>query len=167
MIRIVTIVLVTLIAGAAVAQDCQMIMLFESGGELVDQIVAGAGPLTGHLVLYSDVDEVSAFGASLEITPPGSLFVLAMSGPNGFINYGDMDDLLVGYGTPVPTSDPTILCSFDLQVTSSAHVVICVDDVEISAGGIAYPCEGGCSEINPPVAVEAWTFSTVKGVFGG
>ena len=167
MIRIVTIVLVTLIACAAAGQDCQMIVLFESDGELVDQIDAGAGPLTGHLVLYSDVDEVSAFEASLEITPLGSLLVLAMSGPHGFINYGDTDNLLVGYGTPVPTSDPTILCSFDLLVTSSAHVVICVEDVEISADGNVYPCEGGCSQINPPVPVEGWTFSAVKGVFGG
>ena len=167
MIRIVTIVLAMSMACAAVAQDCQMIVLFESDGGLVDQIVAGPGPLTGHLVLFSDVDEVSGFEASLEITPPASLVVLAVSGPNGFTNFGDEFNLLVGYDTPVPTDDPTILCTLDLLVASSMSIEICVTGAEIAADGNVYPCEGGCSEINPTVPVEGWTFSAVKGSFGG
>lgn len=167
MIRIITIVVFTLLTCAAAAQDCQMIVLFESDGGLVDQIVADAGPLAGHLVLFSNFDEVSGFEASLAINPPASLFVLAVSGPNGFTNFGDDSNLLVGYTTPLPTGDPTILCSFDFLVSSSASVEICVTDAEISADGNSYPCEGGCSEINPTVRVEGRTFSTIKGVFSG
>jgi hypothetical protein len=177
MIRLVTTVLITLLALTAVAQDCQMIVLFESDGELVDQIVAGVGPLTGHLVLFSDVAEVGGFEASIEITPPGDLSVLGVSGPNGFNNFGDMLNLLAGYDTPLPTSDPTILCTFDFLVGSAGHIVICVNGAEPSqfgegAPGVTgpygtlYPCEGGCSEINPTVGTELQSWSAIKGVFG-
>jgi hypothetical protein len=165
MIRIVTIVLVTLFACAAVAQDCQMIVLFESDGGLVDQMVADAGPLAGHLVLFSAFDEVTGFEASLEITPEALLLVLAVSGPNGFTNFGDLSHFVVGYGTPLPTGYPTILCSLDLLAGASANIEVCVTDAVVSADGNSYPCQGECSEINPTVGVEATTFSAVKGLF--
>ena len=80
-------ILAMMIAGSAAAQPCEMIVLFDDNGTLVEQITADPGGLTGHLVLISDVTQVSGFEAGIEVSSP-VLIVLSLSGPNGFTNFG-------------------------------------------------------------------------------
>jgi hypothetical protein len=152
-------------AGHVAAQDCSMIVLFEDDGELVDQIVTDAGLINAHLVLFSDVAEVGAFEATLEIGSP-VLVILAVAGPNGFTNFGSPQEIVAGYTTPLPVQDQAILVSIQMLLASSDHVMICVTGASFVDGdGVGHSCQGLCSEINPVVANEAVTFGAIKRLF--
>lgn len=152
-------------SGQVAAQDCSMIVLFEEDGQLVDQIVADSGLIDAHLVLDSDAADVSSFEATLEFSTP-TLFILAISGPNGFSNYGSLQEILGVYTTPLPVQGQTILVSIQMLLASSDYVMVCVTGASfIDGNGNGHSCQGLCSEINPVVANEALTFSTIKSLF--
>jgi len=151
-------------AGHVAAQDCSMIVLFEEDGQLVDQIVAD-GLINAHLVLFSDVDEVSAFEATLEISSP-VVFILSITGPNGFTNFGSQQEIIGGYTTPLPVQGQAILVSIQMMLAAPEYVMICVSGASfVDGNGIGHSCQGLCSEINPVVANEAVTFGAIKRLF--
>lgn len=152
-------------AGHVAAQDCSMIVLYEDDGQLVDQIVTDTGLINAHLVLFSDADAVNAFEAALEINSP-ALFILAVTGPNGFTNFGSPQEILGGYTTPLPVQGQAILVSIQMMLASPDYVMICVTGASFVDGdGVGHSCQGLCSEINPVVANEAVTFGAIKRLF--
>lgn len=168
MSRIVTSISVALLiicAAQVAAQDCSMIVLYEDAdGNLVDQISAYVGLVNAHLVLNCEADQVVSFEAGIQMDPP-VLFVVSMSGPNGFMNWGTLDEIIAGYTTPLPVQEQTILCSLALLLVAEVPVTVCVTDPSFSDGNSEHDCLGLCSEINPVVAAAPTTFSVIKGMF--
>lgn len=166
MSRVIAVLLASLlitVAAQSLAQDCSLAVMFEDGeGNLVDQIfLGGFEPFNGHLVLMSDLDELSGFSANIVIDPPTVLLIQGPSGPNGFTNYGTWTQIVAGYTTPLPILEETVLCTLQMMTTVETSTTICVTDAIVGEG----PCLGLCSEINPVVASEASTFSAIKAMF--
>ncbi len=80
--------LLILVSAPVVAQDCWMQVLFDVDGELVDQVTVYTGLLDAYLVLSAPVGDISAYEAGISISDP-ALFVLSVSGPNGWTNFED------------------------------------------------------------------------------
>ncbi|MEZ4389144.1 MAG: hypothetical protein R3D98_16485 [Candidatus Krumholzibacteriia bacterium] len=174
-VAIVLSALLVLVSAPVIAQECWMQVLFDVDGELVDQVSVNTGLLDAYLVLSAPIGDISAYEAGIAVSDP-SLFILSVSGPNGWTNFGDNLNQLVGYSTPLPIDGPTALCMFAMLMTGGGYVEICVTGTEPSqfgtpAPGYAdgdgnwYPCEGRCSQINPAVATQDRSFTEIKALF--
>jgi hypothetical protein len=66
---------------------------------------SGSAPGNGYIILlYPTVDTIGGYELGIEFDPP-TPFVLSVTGPNGWTNFGSNTNHLVGYQTPVPVAD--------------------------------------------------------------
>ncbi len=95
-------ILVVFLVGAAAAQDVMSVSLDP------DQLLHAAwvgpdAPFDCYIYVEAQTANVGGYEASVEIDPKVAL-VLQATGPNGWTNFGDTSNHIVGYMTPVPVS---------------------------------------------------------------
>lgn len=124
--RLVT-ALLLLILAAPVAADTMGLFFDDSSFDVESSRVATAvgQPFTAYLVLL-DASPSTLGGYEVGITySSSSVTTLAAQGPNGWTNFGDSENHLVGYVTPLPTSGVgTVLGSLSLIQFDSEWVTI-------------------------------------------
>jgi hypothetical protein len=111
---LLTLTLVVLMAGSAFAQlDNSMGIFFvDSGFDNPDDAVVRAntnfdpagGPFNAYVCMVgTTMFSIAAYEVGIEITDP-AVFVLGVTGPNGWTNFGNNTNHLAGYMTPLPCS---------------------------------------------------------------
>lgn len=109
---LLTLTLMLLMAGSACAQFDNSIGIFfvDSGFDDPNDARANTNfdpagaPFNAHIcVVATTVFSVAAYEVGIEISDP-KLWILSVTGPNGWTNFGSDTNHLVGYMTPVPSS---------------------------------------------------------------
>jgi hypothetical protein len=120
--------LVAVMATGALAQsgDDNMMGIFFSDTEFVDETTNFPNtfaPFNAYVVLLNGtVNSIAAYEVGMMVSDP-SVFVLAVSGPNGWTNFGNNLNHLAGYMTPVPVAENgTILATLNMLYTGVATV---------------------------------------------
>jgi hypothetical protein len=121
--------LVVMVAGGALAQtseDNMMGMFFAA--PYVDEntnIDTGAAPFNGYVVLLNPtVETVGGYEVGIAVSSP-AVFVLGVTGPNGWTNFGSNLNHLVGYQQPLPVADGgTVFSTMQMLYTGTDLVTI-------------------------------------------
>ena len=118
------------------------------------------------MLLNTTLATIGGYEAAVAISDP-TLFVLAVTGPNGWTNFGDNLNHLVGFQNPLPSQQPgTVLATFQMLYSGTATV-------EISLGPSTPPSIPGFMAIadgaNPEVlvAVDCLTSDCVVATLNG
>jgi len=130
---LLTVILLATLAGTAFAQfpGSNLIGVFFSDTEFTQETTnfdTDAAPFFSYLVLVNGTtNSVGGYECSVAYSDP-TVFVLGVTGANGWTNFGDNGNHLVGFQTPLPVQLPgTVLATFNLLYSG-------VDRVEISLG---------------------------------
>jgi len=182
-------------AGGAMAQwdeDNLMGMFFsdEEFTEYTTCMTTSGAPFNAYIVtLNPEMESVSGYEVGISISDP-SVFVLSVAGPNGWTNFGDNTNHLVGFSTPLPVVDYAAVLSVLQMLYAGAEVVDIVfgaanppsipgHDGPVLADGsnpdILVPCavtthpsmNGLVATLNDcnPSPVETQSFTSVKALF--
>ena len=197
---LLTLSLVVLLAGSALAQDTlpNAMGLFFSETELTEantNMDTSGVPVDAYIALLNtDLFSVGAYEVGIEISD-ASVFILAADGPNGWTNFGQPNNHIVGYATPVPAVDgnavlghlsllysgadtvemafgPSTPSSFDGQGpgvadgTDPENLVLCTYVTGPDGGGLVATLNGaGVVFEGGGVATENHSWSGVKALF--
>lgn len=196
--RLLTIALI-LVATAASAQfiENSMGMFFSETDFITDFTnwdTDPATPFDGYVVLVNPtMAAIGAYEVGIEISDP-AVFILGVTGPGGWTNFGDNLNHLCGYTTPLPSmTDGVVLSTMTMLYSGSQTVEIdfgpsapsSVDDLgpavadgispEIlyvcnytsgpNGGGLAATLNGDGVYGGGCPAVESCSYSAVKGLF--
>ena len=119
---LLTMALVLLLAGSAFAQHENSMGMFFSDTELTEgntNFDPSLGvPFNAYLALMGPT-QFSVGGYEVGVSAPATLLALAVTGPNGWTNFGSNFNHLCGYGTPVPSGGDVVLCTFQLLYTGT------------------------------------------------
>jgi len=186
--KLLALALVALMAGAAFAQPG--IGVFFSATDFVDantnMDTAGA-PFNAYVVIIdSPVSSIGAYEVGITISDP-AVFVLSVTGPNGWTNFGSNTNHLCGFTTPVPvTEGAAVMATMNMLQSVATEATISmgpatpasIPDVPAIADGadpdvlIACVLDSGDSApvvatLNGDgiVAAEAHSLSSVKALF--
>ncbi|MBD3221405.1 hypothetical protein GF314_09190 [bacterium] len=66
-------------------------------------------------------DTIGGYECGLEFLTPDLPIILDVDGPNGWTNFGDTTNHLVGFQTPVPASPITVICTYQCLVTAEYY----------------------------------------------
>jgi hypothetical protein len=140
-------------------------------------------PFPAYVVLVNcTVELVGGYEVGITI-PDDQVLVIEATGPNGWTNFGDNTNHLVGFMTPVPEVDGSVLlCTLTLVCNTPSAVPInygpadppSIDLVPVIADGadpnILVPCDlfGGANPVaglNWEVAVNPRSLSGIKALF--
>ena len=182
-----SVILAAVLVGPAFAYDDNTMGMFFSDSDFSDEARnhdTSTAPFNGYVVLLAPtVSTVGGYEVGISISE-SSVFVLGATGPNGWTNFGQNLNHLVGYLTPLSVyGGGTVLATVQLMYTADQHVRIVfgaadpasMPDVPVIADGsdpnILIGCEvlgidGNVASLNapPPVADEA-NWSSVKSLF--
>ncbi|HOX25042.1 MAG TPA: hypothetical protein PLL30_04690 [Candidatus Krumholzibacteria bacterium] len=115
--KLLALALVALMAGGALA-DAPELGLFFSNTEFVaanTNFNPGAVPFNAYIVLLPLGNVETVGGYEVGIGMPASVFVLSVSGPNGWTNFGNNVNHLAGYQQPLPVGEMgAVLCTMQL-----------------------------------------------------
>ena len=172
------VILALALVGPAFAYDDNTMGMFFSDSDFSDEtrnLDTSTAPFNGYVVLLAPtVSTVGGYEVGISLSESG-VFVLGASGPNGWTNYGENLNHLVGYGTPLPVySSGAILGTVQMMYTADQLVRIhfgasdpaSMPDVPVIADGsdpnVLIGCnvlgsDGNVASLNapPPVAEEA------------
>jgi len=194
--QMIAFALVALMAGGVTAQweGDNLVGMFFSGDEFSSStmcIQTPGAPFNAFIVtLNPEMESVSGYEVGISISDP-SVFVLSVTGPNGWTNFGDNTNHLAGYGTPLPVeNNAAVLSIMQLLYAGSDEVEIMFGpadppsipehDGPVLADGanpdILVPCAyttdpslaGNVAWLNgicDPTPVESQSFSSVKAIF--
>lgn len=127
---LITLSLVVLLAGAAVAQGDNAMGMFFSDSDFSNattNVDLNSGlQATGYIVLLNpSVASVGGYEVGITVSDPAALIALSVEGPNGWTNFGDNFNHLAGYGVPVEvTGSAVILASINFLYIGTASVDI-------------------------------------------
>jgi len=184
--RIFIALLVVVMATSAMAQDENTLGLFFSDTEFTPEtanIENTFAPIDMYLVLLNPtVASIGGYEVGIVHDAP-SLFFLTVAGPNGWTNFGDSQNHLAGYQTPLPAGPPgVVLCTLTLLYPGADTVCFnlvpatpaSIPDYPAIADGSnpdnLLPCNifnyPDCTAtINGAVANEGASYSEIKGLF--
>jgi hypothetical protein len=118
--------LVAVMASVALAQSSEenMMGLFFSDTEFTDETtnhINTFAPFNGYVVLLNPtVETVGGYELGISFTDPAP-FVLSVTGPNDWTNFGSPTNHIVGYQVPVPVEgDGVVLATVNMLQTSAA-----------------------------------------------
>ena len=120
--------LALVLAGPAIAYDDNTMGMFFSDSDFSEEARnhdTGSAAFNGYVVLLDpSVNTVGGYEVGIEISE-SMVFVLGVTGPNGWTNFGGNLNHLVGYVTPLPVySDGTVLCTLQMLYTQEQYVQI-------------------------------------------
>ena len=123
-----SLLLAAALAGPAVAYDDNTMGMFFSESDFTEQsrnFDTGSASFNGYVVLLEPtVGSVGGYEVGIDISA-SMVFVLGVTGPNGWTNFGENLNHLVGYVTPLPVySEGTVLCTVQLLYTQDQYVQI-------------------------------------------
>jgi hypothetical protein len=186
--KLLALALVVMVAGGALAQtteDNMMGMFFAEPfvSETTNHVNTFA-PFPGYVVLLNPTVE-SVGGYEVGISMPATVFVLGVTGPNGWTNFGSATNHLAGYQVPLPVAEGgTVLSTLNMLYTGTDIIYIgfgeatppSIPGVPVIANG-ANPddliacnltSDGGfVATINGPgvIATEDYSLTGVKALF--
>jgi hypothetical protein len=185
--RLLIVALALVVAGGAMAQDTFGLWRMVDG-EYANYIPAEE--VTAPFTLFITVHDPSSFsigGYEVGIDIPADMLILATSGPNGWTNFGDATNQLVGFQTPVIVqTEIGVLGQLDclgLSIPDQATPIVYHGadppsipghDGPVYADGINPELLVACGYVNGSpdvflyggvVATEAHTLSDVKALF--
>jgi hypothetical protein len=190
--KLLALALVVMVAGGAIAQDENMMGMFFSDTEFTDATTSWTNtfaPFNAYIVLLNaTVETVGGYEVGIGI--PGTVFLLSVTGPNGWTNFGGNTNHLCGYQTPLPRGEVgTVLSTVQMLYTGTDIVGILfgpatpatIPGVPVIADGanpdLVFACQltadangpnpALVATINGPgiVATEEHTLSGVKALF--
>ena len=199
---LLTLTLVVLMAGSAFAQlDNSMGIFFVDSDYHVPENAqantnfdTGAAPFNGYICMVgTTMFSIAAYEVGIEITDPG-VFLLSVDGPNGWTNFGDNTNHLVGFMTPVPCqagycvlstiqflysgaetvemlmgpSDPSSVEGAGPALADGANVdivYVCNYTSGEELGGLVATLNGGGIQFPDVIATETQSLSSVKALF--
>lgn len=136
---LLSMVLLLLMAGSAFAQLDNSMGLFFSDTELSEEMTNAdpvvSAPFNAYIALLMPTQETVG-GYECMLTADPNLLALAVTGPNGWTNFGGNFNHLAGYGTPIPSTDDVVLCTFQFLylVATPSDIVMGPSDPS-SVGG--------------------------------
>ena len=115
---LLTMALVLLMAGTAFAQLENSMGVFFSDTEFTEANTnfdaAMNVPFAAHIVLMNPTQAaIGGYECSLAVS--SSLLALSVGGPNGWTNFGDNFNHLVGYTSPLPSPGDVVFATFSLM----------------------------------------------------
>jgi hypothetical protein len=122
-----TLAMALVVSGGAAASD--VLGMFFDGDDFEAESAAvnttPGSPFYGYVVLLdASPSSVGAYEVGITFTS-SSVTSLGVTGPNGWTNFGDDTNHLVGFVTPLPTnSSGTVLCTMNLMQMDSERVDI-------------------------------------------
>lgn len=124
--KVLALAVVAMMASFAVAQPGMGV--FFSDTEFTDATTNTnpAGQFNAYLVLLNaDFANVGGYECGLTISDAG-VFVLSVTGPNGWTNFGGNTNHLCGYQTPLPVSQDmnAVLSTLQLLYSGAAEVTV-------------------------------------------
>jgi hypothetical protein len=88
-------------------------------------VVEPVGIYTVYVCIFEpSVNSIAAFECSLDFTESDLFFALNSSFPNDGVNFGLDDNLIVGFPTPVPASDVTVVAWRDFLILGAPLEVL-------------------------------------------
>ena len=148
--KLLALALVALMAGGALAQSSEenmMGMFFTNDLAAIDANMGEMphpdtnfphtfAPFFGYIVLlYPTVDSVAAYEVGISISDP-TVFLLNVSGPNGWTNFGSPTNHIAGFATPVPCTDVgAVLQTINMLYTGTGMVTIAFGAADPSSFG--------------------------------
>ncbi|MBD3220169.1 hypothetical protein GF314_02925 [bacterium] len=139
--KLLALALVAMMATVAVAQpgnsEENMMGMFFSETDFTDENTnfdpVGA-PFNGYVVLLNTtVETVGGYELGIAVSDP-TVFVLAVTGPNGWTNFGDNLNHLVGYQVPLPAGDVgTVLATVNMLYSGTDLVTFAFGPSEPSS----------------------------------
>ncbi|MEZ4386500.1 MAG: hypothetical protein R3D98_02770 [Candidatus Krumholzibacteriia bacterium] len=137
---LLTLALVALMAGSAFAQLDNSMGMFFSDSDLTEantNLDNGAAPFNAYIaVIQTTMFTIGAYEVGIEISNP-AVFLLSVSGPNGWTNFGSNTNHLAGFQTPLPSSAGYAVMS-TIQMLYTAN-----DLVEVRMGPSSPSSVGG------------------------
>ncbi|MEZ4386501.1 MAG: hypothetical protein R3D98_02775 [Candidatus Krumholzibacteriia bacterium] len=137
--KLLVLALVALMAAGALAQtseDNMIGMFFTNDLGVINESIADGGmnpntnfvnafaPFNAYIVLVNPtVASVAAYETSVTFDG-GAPFLLAVTGPNGWTNFGTPSNHLAGFQTPLPCADGAVLCTIQMLYTGVPTVFI-------------------------------------------
>jgi hypothetical protein len=125
---LLTICLVVLLAGTAVAQAPNCMGLFFSDVNFTNETTnvdlgSGLSDAAYIVLLNPTVDSIAAYEVGIDIAGLGSqLFVTSVNGPNGWTNFGGPTNHLCGYQEPLLLDGGTVLATVNILSLTSETV---------------------------------------------
>jgi len=121
--KLLAMALVAAMAGVAFADAPELGMFFNMAefSQANTNFNSVGAPFNGYIVVMPMGNVESVGGYEVGIGIPGTLFVLAASGPNGWTNFGSNVNHLAGYGTPLPVVEGgSVLCTMNMMYIGGA-----------------------------------------------
>ncbi len=179
-----TALLVLVIAAGAVAQDRMGVSAYEDAEMDFINIVQNV-PFNFYVCLFDPSSaSIGGYECGFEFSNPMLPIILDVGGPNGWTNFGDNTNHLVGYTTPLPASPITVLCTYTCMAISAPYETLLLmgpaNPSSFGGEGPGYsdganpdilvlcsvPADGVVGTISTEVlATEARSFSGVKALF--
>jgi hypothetical protein len=180
---LLSILFVALLAFPALAVDSMGIS--GSTDTLEDILFVDPGTPFNMYVVLIDPSSVTIGGYECGLSfQGGTPFVLSVTGPNGWTNFGDNLNHLCGYGTPLPAAELTVLSTLNVLVSAAPFEALVImgpsDPSSFGGEGPGYadgvnpeilvlcsvPADGVVGTITTEVvATEAHSLSSVKALF--
>ncbi len=175
------------LVGPAVANDDNTMGMFFNASDFSDEarnFDTNTAAFNGYVVLLAPtVSTVGGYEVGIDISE-SMVFVLGVSGPNGWTNFGGNLNHLVGYVTPLPVyDDGTVLCTLQMMYTMDQYVQIFFeasepasipgvpviadgDDPNTLVGCTVHGPDGLVASLNrPPPITDDAKWSSVKSLF--
>ena len=120
--KLLALALVVMVAGSAVAQDDNMMGMFFSDTVFTDETTNHTNlfaPFNGYIVLLNaTVETVGGYEVGIGI--PATVFLLGVTGENGWTNFGGNTNHLCGYQVPLPAMpEGTVLATINMLYTGT------------------------------------------------
>jgi len=177
--KLLPLALILLLAVPSLAQS-ELGITFEED-MIVNSLVFGIGAFSSYVYIQTDeAMSIAAYECSIELSS-AQLFVLNVTGPNGWTNFGDGTNHLVGFQTPLPVGPDgwVVVCTMDFLLTEPGTWIV----LEVGAAtpssfdpptpgfanginpDILVPCSAQSGYINDEFAVEGMSLTQVKALF--
>ncbi len=177
--RLLPLTLILLLAVPVVAQS-ELGITFQDD-MIVNDLVFGTGIFDAYIYIHTfDAVSIAAYECSVTPSIP-QLFSLTVTGPNGWTNFGDNQNHLVGFQTPLPVGpDGWVVVSVMTWLLTEPGTWIVLDVGAATPPSFDPPMPGFADGINPDIlwpclaqsgvindvfAVEGKSLSQVKALF--
>ena len=170
--KLLALALVAVIATGALAQDDpnMMGMFFDAAAfndDSTNMPAAPSTPFNAYVVLLnSTVETIGAY--EVGITVEGSLdpFVLSLTGPNGFTNFGANLNHLAGYQTPVVAGDAVVLSTMLMMVLTPETYTVAFGASDPSSVDGDHPAVANGDNPDELIACDTYSFPFVATING-
>lgn len=170
--KLLALALVAVIATGAMAQDDpNMLGMFFSPIDFNDDTTnmpaAPSTPFNAYVVLLnSTVETIGAYEVGITIEGSMDPFVLSLTGPNGFTNFGDNLNHLAGFTSPVVAGDAVVLSTMMMMVLTPDTYTVAFGASEPSSIEGDHPAIANGANPDELIACDTYSYPLVATING-